>query len=393
MYLIRWFFYRSVRQAHDLRKHVLRILHAQEDILTPQASDKIQAAADDLHATLHTGADPKSIAGKVAQLEETANNWFKPYPYPAWRENIEVFLVAVVVAMGIRTFFLQPMKIPTGSMQPTLYGITHQDLRLDPKAQVPTGFRKYFEEAFYGFSYYHFVAKENGDFHLIDTVPQRVLPLIYKQRFRIGSQEETVWASPDKQIFRHAGLVEGQPFTKGQDVMKLKVIAGDHLFVNRLTYNCRLPKRGEIVIFETTGIPRLQQDTYYIKRLIALGGDQISIGDDQHVVLNGKRLDASTPHFENVYTFSKPYRENEYFGHVNLRTYRQCSSNYMEMLPNFYDSTGVFTVRPNHCFVMGDNTMNSYDSRCWGDFPREKIIGKSSFVYWPISSRFGWGHD
>jgi hypothetical protein len=51
---------------------------------------------------------------------------------------------------------------------------------------------------------------------------------------------------------------------------------------------------------------------------------------------------------------------------------------------------------------MGDNTLNSSDSRYWGDFPRENVIGKSFFVYWPIGttafkgeerpSRFGWAH-
>ena len=35
-----------------------------------------------------------------------------------WRENVEVILVAIVVAVGIRSYFLQPFKIPTGSMQP-----------------------------------------------------------------------------------------------------------------------------------------------------------------------------------------------------------------------------------------------------------------------------------
>ena len=43
-------------------------------------------------------------------------------------------------------------------------------------------------------------------------------------------------------------------------------------------------------------------------------------------------------------------------------------------------------------FVMGDNTMNSLDSRYWSGFPKQSVIGKSAFVYWPITERFGWGN-
>jgi signal peptidase I len=55
-------------------------------------------------------------------------------------------------------------------------------------------------------------------------------------------------------------------------------------------------------------------------------------------------------------------------------------------------------VPPNQYIVMGDNTLNSSDSRYWGSFPRENVIGRSFMVYWPIgaqdgrSSRFGWGN-
>ena len=61
---------------------------------------------------------------EMGELEYAANKWLKPYPNAGIRENVEVLLVALAVAMGIRTFFLQPFKIPTGSMQPTLFGVT-----------------------------------------------------------------------------------------------------------------------------------------------------------------------------------------------------------------------------------------------------------------------------
>jgi signal peptidase I len=43
--------------------------------------------------------------------------------------------------------------------------------------------------------------------------------------------------------------------------------------------------------------------------------------------------------------------------------------------------------------VMGDNTCNSLDSRSWGPLSARAVIGKSFFVYWPITKRFGVGHS
>src|SRR5207247_1158498 len=96
----------------------------------------------------------------------------------------------------------------------------------------------------------------------------------------------------------------------------LKAVSGDRLFVNRVTYNLRQPKRGEIIVFESHGIPRLIPDTHYIKRLVAIGGDRVRIGNDRHLIINGRRLDASTPLFENVYGFDpkEPPRPDRYSG-------------------------------------------------------------------------------
>lgn len=119
----------------------------------------------------------------------------------------------------------------------------------------------------------------------------------------------------------------------------------------------------------------------------------MQMGEDQHVSINGERLDASVPHFENVYTFDKEWKPDSYFGHANMqivRDHRIRTS--MDNFKYFPNKDHVFKVRENHLVVLGDNTMNSFDSRGWGDFPQEKVIGQSFFVYWPISERFGWSH-
>ena len=324
-----------------------------------------------------------------------ANKWLKPYPNANIRENVDVVLVALVVALGVRTFFLQPMAIPTGSMQPTLFGIMPNNPTYDTDLQIPSFPVRVFDSLVRGIGYYHFVAEEDGEFALVDKQPRTVFPFVKRQRFQVGTREYTIWFPPEQMFpeqFSSRGRVElKRYYRKGEDIMRLKVTSGDRLFVDRVTYNFRRPTRGEIIIFATHGIPGLEQDTHYIKRLVGLGGETIQIGSDRHVIVNGVRLDATTPHFENVYGFDPktPAREDHYSGHVN----EMMGAKYGRpgLADHFRDEKEKFTVRPKHYLVFGDNTMNSKDSRSWGDFPQEKVVGKCFFVFWPISERFGWG--
>jgi len=104
--------------------------------------------------------------------------------------------------------------------------------------------------------------------------------------------------------------------------------------------------RGQIVVFrppEGTGDP-------LIKRVIGLPGDTLSFGDGK-VLVNGVALDE--PYVHGAYT---------------------TCNNYCEPV----------TLAPDTYFVMGDNRLNSLDSRSFGPVPGEQIIGRVVLRYWPL---------
>ena len=393
---LRWLWSRTVRNATDLRKQVWVILQSQRDELAPKAISEVTRALDDFTPKLRSAHDDATLQAEADKLEKTATQWLKPYPSPHARENFKEFLVSAVLVMAVFTFFCQPMKIPSGSAQPTLFGNVTTNLKEDPQEVFPSAFGR-LVDWFRGIDYHYWVAKEDGELH-IEPV-QTIAGFLKRQRFVLGSDSHSVWFPPDH-FDRDCGVFDGQAYKKGETVLKLRVSSGDRLLIDRLTYNFRRPQRGETIVFTTVDIePYLRgyrgpgyrdtliANTHYIKRLIAFGDEHVRIGNDRHVIIDGKRLDASTPHFENVYSFTGPPRESVYSGHVNELVAQQ--NHRGGLAPFFRDQTEDFVVRHNYYLAFGDNTMNSFDGRGWGDFPRERVVGKAFFVFWPLTSRFG----
>ncbi len=399
--ILRWFLSKKVRQGVDMCRQVRRLIGAQRDLLSPEAIQEISKAARELSNAIAAGERTEGIEKRMKDLEQVANANLKTYPSAALRENIEVFLVTGTVVLALRTFFFQPMAIPSGSAQPTLWGITSENLRGSRDVTIPSRLERWVQSCWSGVHYFHAVAQAEGELRVGPT--EKFLRFINRQTLWVGDTPYNFWFTPDPpdslyDLASRAGLRSGQRIRQGEEFLKLKVVSGDHLFVNRFIYNCHPPRRGEIIVFYSDHIPGLIEETHYIKRLIAGDGEHVRIGDDRHVSINGDRLDASTPGFENVYSFDpkKPPERDHYSGHVNNKIASRNGGG--NLAPLFEDEKTEFVVRPHHYLAFGDNTMNSKDGRDWGDFPRELVMGRASFVFWPIGardhspSRFGWGY-
>lgn len=409
--LVRWFLSRRYRHAVEVRKHVWKIRCFQKDNLAPNALASIDEGIRAFDRVLAGGPSDDQLAAGLKELDVCAQKWLQPYANAAIRENVEVFLVAIGVAMAIRTFVLQPFKIPTGSMQPTLFGVHFEDLRNRPEVPIPGFLGRFWSAVSQGQFYHQLVAEADGE--IVSVEPRESIALITYQDVRLRYQDggrswekrERIWFAP---VDGHEGdlrnglrgfigwerpdacqpLVPGTAFKKGDVLLRMRDCAGDHLFVDRVTFNFRPPKRGEIIVFETRGIQNLTQDQFYIKRLVGLPGETLRIGDDRHLVVDGKRLDASTPHFEKVYGSTNLPADSQYSGHVNGAVAR--SLNKHPGLAGYFPTAQTEYQLPRQRYmVMGDNTLNSYDSRGWGDFAQTNVVGKYCFVFWPFTSRWG----
>jgi signal peptidase I len=123
----------------------------------------------------------------------------------------------------------------------------------------------------------------------------------------------------------------------------------EYVLVDKADYLIRSPERGDIVVFRA--VPALQPDRDFIKRVIGLPGEIVSVHDGG-VYINGRRLHES----------------------------------YIDEPPSY--DFAPRRVPPNDYFVLGDHRNDSFDSAKWPTTPwlaRRYIIGKAWLAYWPLN--------
>src|SRR5438874_11919977 len=172
--IFRWFLSKTVRQAVDMCRQVRKFVRAQRDLLEPEKIQEISKASRELKGTISAGQNLDAVRASMKNLEKVANENLLPYPSASLRENIEVFLVTGAVVLALRTFFFQPMAIPSGSAQPTLWGITSENLQRKPDARIPRGFDRLFQACWVGAHYYYQVAENDGELRI--DPPKTIFP-------------------------------------------------------------------------------------------------------------------------------------------------------------------------------------------------------------------------
>ena len=377
-------------QKYQLRKALKKqlstlknFLHTDDDILEDSACRELAGVIADGEKLL---AEPTEEACKA--WKESASSVLKKYnPNSTMREILDILAVALMVAFGIRALFFQPFKIPTSSMQPTLYGIHFVDTE---KARAVKGVSPLFGRVGSVGNYALFASRKA----LLELPsPVQMGNELYPAK-EFGFFDSTILPLADGSSV----MLPGVP-SKVADYAELypgKVLSGkavngylsdgDHLFVNRLSLHFREPKRGDVMVFATENIvgpggekPSDSGD-YYIKRLVGLPLDTLKIVNDV-LYIKPHNAEKFVPVYELAPNMKKLYSgKGGYQGH----------SNSIPGYSNFLSVSGEEYLVPADCyFMLGDNTRFSADSRVWGPVPRRNLIGRPAIIFWPFSRRWG----
>jgi signal peptidase I len=154
--------------------------------------------------------------------------------------------------------------------------------------------------------------------------------------------------------------------------MEHSLVPGDRVIVDKTAYGVRIPltkidlfgaaspERGEIAVFDSP-----EDGTRLIKRIVAVGGDVVSLVDGQ-LTINGHPL-----------------------GDGDLERFGGRSA-----LLNLRDGGGPdideLTVPPGMVLAMGDHRGNSRDGRYFGLIPERELFGRAVGIYYRRGEGFVW---
>ncbi|MCP5538399.1 MAG: signal peptidase I [Akkermansiaceae bacterium] len=413
------------KEAKLLDKAAKKFLNYKRDLLDKQMIAEIESRRADLKAARKKG-DKDQCAEASKQLQATCENALPRQRSQGWfEENLEVIFVAIVIALGLRAYVVQPFRIPTGSMQPTLNGIVATSV--ESADDFPNLVSRTLQRATHGRKYVDLVLKEDkrlrSENPVVETpflhfftrtyiyfedgskvtfpgpkaalmnrdgmgfghvcgYPTRDMSDEEQQQYRVEAQttlrsELSVEGSRSRStIYTRPHLAAGTVIARGY------IDSGDLILVDKMSYHFRRPSRGEVFVFDTRDITKIHSDaaksggiagSHYIKRLAAVPGDALhAVGTDLYI--NGKK--ASEPGFVRVMS-----KENGYHGYGASQKLAEGKT----FKARFSDIPGM-----NEYIALGDNSFNSSDSRNWGTVKEFNVIGPAAFSLWPFKSGH-WG--
>ena len=192
-----------------------------------------------------------------------------------------------------------------------------------------------------------------------------------------------------------------EPFRIPSGSMMPNLLIGDFILVNKFDYGIRLPvinkkifavgepKRGEVFVFRYPGSKELgssdpTEGTDYIKRVIGLPGDTISV-EENRVSVNGVPFT-----YQESGIFVGQGMSSDMTGSlIYTETMPEKSHTMLEMdgIPPGNRNNGTWIVPAGHYFAMGDNRDRSADSREWGFVPEQNLVGRAMWIWLNCS---GW---